>query len=181
MSNVLTVRLPPGVKARFAAHCARVGTTSSAAIRTAVTAEVADVEQTDTAAPVPAARSVEVPDEGPKSAVRLWLTPTEREAVDGQVEHAGGSRASWIVRAVRGALTAEPQLGDEELRVLGESNRELLAIGRNLNQIARRLNERQKQQSVEAEMLERLSRQIHEHVDQVHQVMRANRERWRLR
>lgn len=181
MSNVLTVRLPPEVKARFAVHCARTGTTPSAVIRTAIAAEVAGVEPVDPAAPAPAARSIEAPDGGPKSAVRLWLTPTERKAVDGQVEHAGGSRASWIVRAVRGALTSEPQLGDKELRVLGESNRELLAIGRNLNQIARRLNERQKQQSVEADMLERLSSQIREHVDEVHQVMRANRERWRLR
>ena len=144
MSDVLTVRLGPDVKASFAAYCAGPGHD----------AERPDPERRDRAArragrpeSAPPVRAVDGPDDGPKRAVRVWLTPTEHEAVDRHVAHAGGSRAGWIVRAVRAALTREPELGAEELRVLGESNRELLAIGRNLNQIARRLNERQERQA----------------------------------
>jgi len=188
MSKVLTVRLDPAVKARFAAYCASINRSPSAVIRAAVEAQVA---QSNEAEPEPAARQVNEPepaarqvnevDTGPKLAVRLWLTTTERDAIDRHVEHAGGSRAGWIARAVRGALTREPQFGAEELQVLGASNRELLAIGRNLNQIARRLNEGQLQQQVTAGLVEGLSQRIDEHIESIRWVMQAGRDRWSLR
>ena len=180
MSDVLTVRLGPDVKARFVAYCTGQGTTPSALIRSAVIAQLGEPDDPE---PAPPARAVNGPDDGPKRAVRVWLTPTEHEAVDRHVAHAGGSRAGWVVRAVRAALTREPELGAEELRVLGESNRELLAIGRNLNQIARRLNEGQEQQAraVTVGLVEELRAAIDRHVAAVHRVMNASRERWTLR
>lgn len=175
MSNVLTVRLPPGVRERFASWCSDQGTTPSATIRAGVVELLDGIpEPADT----PQARLEHAPDPSPKHAVRVWLTETELTAVDRHREKTGGTRPAWIVRAIRGALTRAPEFGSQELEVLGRSNTELLAIGRNLNQIARRLNEHQRSQPLEADMVEALGKTLAQHVDAVHAAMAASRERW---
>jgi hypothetical protein len=60
---------------------------------------------------------------------------SERAKIDG-FEHS----QQWIIALVRARLTDKPQFGTREIETLGESNRQLLAIGRNLNQIAHALN-----------------------------------------
>lgn len=63
---------------------------------------------------------------------------SERDALEIRAKEAGSSVLEFIVDAVRATLTHEPQYSMKEIEVLGESNYQLLAIGRNLNQIARR-------------------------------------------
>ena len=45
-----------------------------------------------------------------------------------------------IVGMVRAYLTAEPFLNEQEIMVMRDANKQLLAIGRNLNQIVRAMN-----------------------------------------
>lgn len=45
-----------------------------------------------------------------------------------------------IVGMVRAYLTAEPFLNEQEIMVMRDANKQLLAIGRNLNQIVRAIN-----------------------------------------
>ena len=68
-----------------------------------------------------------------------------------------------------------------ELTALTASNKALLSIGRNLNQIARRLNAGEGEAvSPSVEEIRRLSAYLKEHAVQVDAVMRANIDRWTL-
>ncbi|MNN88173.1 Bacterial mobilization protein (MobC) [compost metagenome] len=86
----------------------------------------------------------------------------------------------WIIDAIRAGLTHEPQFGMSEIDALGESNYQLLALGRNLNQIARRLNEGN-YEPVTVQRIEALSRIIDKHTDLVSSAIRASLERWSLK
>ena len=77
----------------------------------------------------------------------------------------------------RATLTRQPQFGMRELDALGESNYQLLAIGRNLNQIAKRLNEGLPE-TVTVQHIEKLRKVIEQHTEVVSKAMRASLERW---
>lgn len=115
-----------------------------------------------------------------KRRVTVELTESEIEGIRLRTQMRGGTRASWIISLIRSALTVDPQLGDAEMEALVESNYQLLSIGRNLNQISRRLNEGQKQQQVELAMVESLRDQIDLHAASVERMILANRERWAI-
>ncbi|HEF5786750.1 mobilization protein [Burkholderia multivorans] len=66
-----------------------------------------------------------------------------------------------------------------EIDAPSESNYRLLAIGRNLNQIARRLNEG-KNAKVTVEQIEKLTAIIDKHTDVVSTAIRASLERWNI-
>ncbi|MEE4618478.1 plasmid mobilization relaxosome protein MobC [Pseudomonas alliivorans] len=66
-----------------------------------------------------------------------------------------------------------------EIDTLGESNYQLLTLGRNLNQIARRLNEGH-YEPITVERIERLSLLIERHTDVVSDAIRASLERWSI-
>jgi hypothetical protein len=83
----------------------------------------------------------------------------------------------WIVDAICIGLTHEPQFGMDEIDALGESNCQLLALGRNLNQIARSLNDG-KYEPVTVEMITALSGLIQKHTEVVSKAIRASLERW---
>lgn len=51
------------------------------------------------------------------------------------------SASRWVASLVQSNLMRDPVMSDAEIVALRESNRELAAIGRNLNQIARALND----------------------------------------
>lgn len=65
----------------------------------------------------------------------------------------------------------------KEIDALGESNYQLLAIGRNLNQVAKAMNEG-KRDSVTIKSIERLRQIIDTHTDKVSGAIRASIERW---
>jgi predicted HicB family RNase H-like nuclease len=63
------------------------------------------------------------------------------EAVKVRAKSKGMAPSRWVAALVQSHLTRQPVMTDDELAVLLSSNRELAAIGRNINQIARALNE----------------------------------------
>lgn len=67
----------------------------------------------------------------------------------------------------------------KEIEALGESNYQLLSIGRNLNQVARAMNEGRRD-SVTIESIERLRQIIDAHTDKVSGAIRASLERWNI-
>lgn len=69
----------------------------------------------------------------PKKRFEIFLTVSEREALEVRANEAGSSVRQFIVDAVRATLTHEPQYSMKEIEVLGEANYQLLAIGRKLN------------------------------------------------
>lgn len=84
-----------------------------------------------------------------------------------------------FVDAIRTGLTHEPQFSMSEIETLGESNYQLLALGRNLNQVVRRLNEGH-YEPITVERIEALSRLIDKHTDAVSDAIRASLERWSI-
>ena len=48
--------------------------------------------------------------------------------------------AQWVSSLVQSSLMTTPVLTDQEVEVVSWANRELAAVGRNLNQIARSMN-----------------------------------------
>ena len=175
---MLGVKLSEDVHKKWKAHCAGLGQKPSTVVRRSIEQQVSG--KPDQLAPVTEKpqRTREPAGGQKKVRVSLWLTESEREGIRLRTTLHGGSRAGWIINLIRAALTREPQLGDDETDALTESNYQLLSIGRNLNQIARRLNEGQKQQGVELAMIEQLRDQINEHTSTVNQLIRSNAERW---
>lgn len=66
-----------------------------------------------------------------------------------------------------------------EIDALGESNYQLLALGRNLNQIARRLNEG-RYEPITVERIVALRSLIEKHTELVSKAIRASLERWSI-
>lgn len=62
------------------------------------------------------------------------------DEVKKRAEMEGLKAAKWVSMLVQSVLMTAPVLTDKELEVVSWSNRELAAIGRNLNQIARSMN-----------------------------------------
>ncbi|WP_238966468.1 plasmid mobilization relaxosome protein MobC [Vibrio alginolyticus] len=70
-------------------------------------------------------------------------------------------------------------MSESEIAALRESNRELAAIGRNLNQIARTLNiEFREGDRLKLEAVEALTARIEQHKDSVATLINKNMNRW---
>lgn len=85
----------------------------------------------------------------------------------------------WIIDAIRVGLTHEPQFSMAEIDALGESNYQLLALSRNLNQIARCLNAG-KYEPVTIESISAQSKLIENYTNTISDAIRASLERWKL-
>jgi len=63
-----------------------------------------------------------------------------KDAVKRRSEAEGMKSAQWVSALVQSSLMATPVLTDKEIEVVSWANRELAAVGRNFNQIARSMN-----------------------------------------
>lgn len=119
-----------------------------------------------------------------ESKQRVWvrLTESEHAAAELRARTEGFSSVNvWIAASVRAALTNSPQFGQVEIEALGESNLQLLKIGRNLNQIAKHLNtQRVDLLGYDPQMVERLAEAVRRHVRKVGDALNASIYRWKL-
>lgn len=112
--------------------------------------------------------------------VTVRLTESERVKLLDKIEREGYENPTkWTTALVRAALHREPVLTDDELAALRESNRELAAIGRNLNQVARALNiEFRESDKLKQEAIEKMAERIDQHKEQVAALLNRNMSRW---
>ena len=112
--------------------------------------------------------------------VTVRLTEPERVNMLERTRKEGYSNpTSWTTAVVRAALHREPVLNDAEVAALRESNRELSAIGRNLNQVARALNiEFRDSDKLKLEGIEKLAERIEQHKDLVADLLTRHMSRW---
>jgi hypothetical protein len=109
------------------------------------------------------------------------LTPSELAALKRMAGYEGYVPTKWVVAMVRTKLTGQPHVGQPELETLARSNQQLLALGRNLNQIAKVLNTTpQNRAAFRVEVITELSRVIQAHTKKVSDVLRGTVERWHL-
>ncbi|MBK9948249.1 MAG: plasmid mobilization relaxosome protein MobC [Nitrospira sp.] len=113
--------------------------------------------------------------------MELNLTSSELAALKKMAGHEGYLPTKWVVAMIRTKLTGQPHVGQPELERLTRSNQQLLALGRNLNQIAKVLNTSpQNRTAFRVEVITELSRVIRAHTDKVSDVLRGTVERWQL-
>lgn len=134
--------------------------------------------------PVSVPQGVEVRDraEKPKVRVEIHLTESEHRLLKPLARAEGFPVTKWIVALIRARLIQHPQFGQSELESLARSNQQLLAIGRNLNQLAKALNTSpQDRRAFRVDLITELSSRIQTHTKIVSNVMRGNLERWHIR
>jgi len=86
---------------------------------------------------------------------------------------------NWVVACVIYSLNKQPILTENEIFALRESNREISALGGNLNQIARVLNKYPDQsRKLTPDIINDLKTQFHNHNDKVIKLIKATKNRW---
>ncbi len=174
-SPILSVRLGADTKQRWETYCATLGKAPSTAIKEAVEQQLKKAELFP---PVKTYQQTgEAPDGEPKVRFEILMTKSEKAAVLERSNLERCSQRRWVVDAIRAGLTREPQFGMKEIDALGESNYQLLAIGRNLNQVAKAMHEGRRD-SVTIESIEKLRKIIDIHTETVSGAIRASIERW---
>lgn len=176
---VLIARVPPGMRSAFERYSAARDSTASQELHALVRHVVrsAKIEAGELEPPkAPALRSARV---------TVRLSELEMRGAEELATDFGGVR-EWIVALVRAKVYADqPQLSLNEVATLYESNRELWAIGRNINQIAHAINLDMQQagrlqgSAVRLRELETLKASIDAHTAKVVAMCNASFERWR--
>lgn len=117
-----------------------------------------------------------------KRPIRVRLTESEYAAAELRAREEDFPTVNqWIAFAVRAALTNSPQFGQAELEALGQSNLQLLKIGRNLNQIAKHLNTHPGDMlGYDSQLVQGLAEAVRRHVRKVGDVLNASMYRWKL-
>ncbi len=165
------------MKVPWQAWCQRQGVTPSHALRQ-VLRQALDGRATQS---VPPRLRVARRRERATARMKLNLTPSELTALRACARHEGYQPTAWVVAMIRTKLTGEPQVGQPELETLARSNQQLLALGRNLNQIAKVLNTTpQNRTAFRVEVITELSRVIQTHTRKVSNVLRGTVERWHI-
>lgn len=171
----INVHLGSDLKRRWVSYCEHVGRSPGASLKEAIEHQLL---RPNKHAQTKTHQQVESGREG-KVRFEILLTNSEKAAIQEMADVERCSSRRWIIDAIRVGLTHEPQFNMSEIDALGESNYQLLALGRNLNQIARRLNEGH-YEPVTAERINALSHVIEKHTDMVSSAIRASLERWRI-
>jgi hypothetical protein len=115
----------------------------------------------------------------------IRFTENEAEGISAYAEKTGVSFQMFVISAVRATLTGDPQFGEDETRALWESNYQLQAIGRNLNQLVKRFHEQLtppttgQVKAVSGE-IEKLTGAIVAHTKKVNSLAAANLQRWKV-
>ena len=165
------------LKAPWLAWCQAHGITPSHALRNALRQAM---DRRATRAPAPRLRITPKPERA-TARMEVNLTPSELAALKWMAGHEGYVPTKWVVAMIRTKLTGQPHVGQPELERLARSNQQLLALGRNLNQIAKVLNTApQNRTAFRVEVITELSRVIQAHTKKVSDVLRGTVARWQL-
>lgn len=111
--------------------------------------------------------------------VEIRLTQAEHTALSAVADREGMSIPRWLTGLVRVHLTGDQQFGEAEVRALTRSSHALLAVGRNVNQIARNMNARSDADELTLAQVAYLQDLIRTHTKMVSAVLSANSRRWR--
>jgi hypothetical protein len=171
---VLKARLDAETKAAFSRRATARGLSESELLRAVVLAEIRDGAPT---APAPAEPDSERTD---VERLTVRLPAFLLDAVKARGAACGLATSRWIAALVQSNLTRQPVLTDDELSAVQAANRELAAVGRNLNQIARALNEAvQGAERVRLDTLAELAAAIERDRQAIRALVRASRQAWK--
>ncbi len=183
-STTIAVRVPLSVAAAWSDYQPAHGPAAGRALRRSLIllmqAEPPD-EVEAVALLLPRYRASGKIERPPHTRIELRLSTSERAAVTKLAKVAGTTESQWLVALLRAVLLRGVLAPSEELEALKRSTRELAAIGKNLNQIARHLNaDPERAPSVPVAMIEGLAHTIAAHRGQVDALVDQTLERWTL-
>lgn len=115
---------------------------------------------------------------GPRR-LEIRLTAAEHAALSELAAREGMSVPRWLTGLVRLHLVGEQQFGAAEMETLLRSNQLLLALGRNINQIAYNMNQRVDKDELTLAQIEYVAGFVKSHTDAVSLLVHANSKRWR--
>lgn len=115
-----------------------------------------------------------------RARVEVRLLGSEYDLVTEYAKDGGFENPSqWLLALVRAFLTKSPQFGATDRALLGDSNRQLLAMGRNLNQIAKAIQAQGGEGGeFTVDRIEQLRAWMSRHTELVSKFIAANVERW---
>lgn len=167
--NRINIDLGP-YKEVWIAYCQARQVTPSAAFRQIV------ATLTKTAGELP----VEGASAAPSGKVRMQVTLTGEEArfIANCALAEGYSSTRWLIALLQIRMGKGAQFGQYELEALALSNQALLALGRNINQIARAVNAGGALPRDIRAVIGRIEATIQSHTAQVSHAISCNMERW---
>jgi len=102
------------------------------------------------------------------------------DGVKARAKIKGMAPSRWLASLTQSNLMRHPVMTDDELTTLRATNRELAAISRNINQIARALNNHlYETERVKIEKLEELRQLIIANRDAIHALVRMSQQSWK--
>jgi len=173
LKTILQARIDPETRQRFMQSAQAQGISESELLRRLIHREIDSVQNV--------AASVE-PDKGradlTRTTVRLpafiLSAAEERAKIKGMVP------SRWIASLVQSNVMRQPVLTDVEVSAVEASTRELSALGRNINQIARALNESPlKVERVRLDYLAELAELIKKNREAIRALVHASRSGWK--
>ncbi len=111
--------------------------------------------------------------------IEIRVSATEHLALKAAADREGMSVPRWLATYMRTHLTGEEHLGRAEVEALARSSQLLLALGRNINQIAYNLNQRADSDALTSAQIAYVTDFLKEHTQAVAAVLHANSKRWR--
>ena len=169
----VSVRLGP-LKPLWLAHCRARGMNCSDAIRQLISKEL-DNATSDIAT------TIERQDVHDVACVEIRLGKQEL-AHARKLSLTEGFRSvnRWIAALTRRRISRGFELGQAEIEALSQSNYQLRALGRNLNQLVKEVRQfKGAVKDYRYASIEQLQDQITAHSEFVHKLLKANSDRWR--
>jgi hypothetical protein len=164
------------LKDPWAAWCSRRGLTPSEAVRRVLGA-VLNGNPDNAVTPHPADYEEVAGDE--RRRIEIRVLEADYLAAAAAADREGMGVPKWLTALLKVHLAGQEPLGRSEVEALARSNQLLLALGRNINQIAYNMNQRVDKDELTLAQIEFLSNFLKEHVQSVAAVMQANSRRWR--
>jgi len=131
---VLIARVTPGFKDAFTRYASDAGVSAPAALKSIVGQVVQATRVEPEELEIPKAPEIR------SERVTVRFSKEEMAEITPRAQDYGSAR-DWLVALARAQIAPDvPQFSPEALQTLYESNRELSAIGRNVNQIAHAVN-----------------------------------------
>lgn len=174
----LQARVDKEIKSEWSAKARRVGMTPSDMLRAAIASVLERypeaVEEAGQIGPEIEGQS------GGEVKISLTLNSQEAEASQRAAKALGWRRNTWVINVVRTAVFREPRPTEIELAALNRATAEVLAIGRNLNQIARALHRDDRyKDSVTVARLDQVREFVKQHAEATGALLAAIEARWR--
>ena len=173
LTELIRARVEPALKTAFKKHAKNRKLKESELLRRLVLRELGmdDDGQTIDVDPEPASVA---PDR-----LTVRLAPVVMEAAKTKAKSQGMPPSRWVSALVQSNVTRHPVLLTDELRGVLASNRELAAIGRNINQIAKAINEAfHETERVRLDALAEVATAINQNKSAIRVLVQARKQAW---